>query len=81
MVFMVMRLEEIIMRMSVERDEDKGLSSKFLVTQFPVVTVINNHTFSGLKQHRFIILWSGFQKSQIGFYVAKIKELIGLHFF
>ena len=56
MVFMVMRLEEIIMRMSVERDEDKGLSSKFLVTQFPVVTVINNHTFSGLKQHRFIIL-------------------------
>ena len=56
MVFMVMRLEEIIMRMSVERDEDKGLSSKFLVTQFPVVIVINNHTFSGLKQHRVIIL-------------------------
>ena len=32
MAFMVMRLEEITMRMSVERDEDKGLSSKFLVT-------------------------------------------------
>lgn len=32
MVFLVMRLEEITMRMSAERDEDKGFLSKFLVT-------------------------------------------------